>query len=212
MAEIDQSGEAFEHAYFTNSYPQESDKTKCVTTVIKIMTFVVIFVEVAQNVGIANAIIQYTQLVNKVDSVIHTGAMALLISSAAKIISALTAHSYASTRTDRTPEKRISNKTWFRAVSVVGGIFMIFMIHLLNKHAETTVVKLSGNGENSLLGSSDFIIRVTDSIGGLQACIFWTYVLHLVIHFAVNRLNKIETRLPRIVDLHAFNSTPKKDD
>lgn len=56
----DQSSEAFEHAYFTNSYPQESDKTKCVTTVIKIIAFVVIFVEVAQQVGIANAIIQYT--------------------------------------------------------------------------------------------------------------------------------------------------------
>jgi len=138
--------------------------------------------------------------------------MANLISSAAKIISALTAHTYASTRTDRTPEKRVSNKTWFRAVSVLGGFYMIFMIHLLNKHAETTVAKLSGYGENNLLGSPDFIIRVTDSIGGLQACIFWTYVLHLVTHFAVNRLNKIESRIPRIVDLNAFNSTPKKED
>ena len=88
---------------------------------------------------------------------------------------------------------------------------MIFMIHLLNKHNETIVAKLSSNGKNGFLGFSDYIIRVTDSIGGLQACIFWTYVLHLVIHFAVSRLNKIETRIPRIVDLHAFNSTPKKN-
>ena len=54
--ELNQNDEAFEHAYFTNSYPQESSKTKCVTNVIKVMTFIIIFVEVATGVGIAGAL------------------------------------------------------------------------------------------------------------------------------------------------------------
>ena len=68
--------------------------------------------------------------------------MVLLISSVVKIISAVTAHSYASKITERTPEKRLSNKKWFRAVTIVGGLGTLMMIHFLNKHTETTLVRL----------------------------------------------------------------------
>ena len=54
--ELNQNDEAFEHAYFTNSYPEESSKTKGITRVIRITTFLIIFVEVAQGVGFAVAL------------------------------------------------------------------------------------------------------------------------------------------------------------
>ena len=98
------SDEHFENAYFMNSYPQDSPKGKSLITTIKIVSVCCVLYELATNVGIFMAIEQYGGLVTKVDSVIHTGAFGILISSVGKIVSAITARQYASVRTDRTPE------------------------------------------------------------------------------------------------------------
>ena len=124
--------EHFENAYFMNSYPQESTKGQSLITTIKIVSVCCLLYEIATNVGIFMAVAQYSELVAKVDSVIHTGAFGILISSAGKIISAMTARQYASVRTDRTPEKRVNTAKFFRAVSVVSFLVTVLVIHLLN--------------------------------------------------------------------------------
>ena len=130
---------AFEYAYFTNSYPHETPKTKSIQSCIKVLVFVAVFLEVVSTVGIASSVVKFSKIVTKVDGVIHCGALATLVSSGAKIISAVNAHVYATTRTDRTPEKRESTAKFFRAVTFVSGIIMLAVIHMLNKHATITV-------------------------------------------------------------------------
>ena len=175
------------------------------------MTFFVIFVEAVSNFGIVKAVVQYSSIVEKTDDVIHSGAVALLISSLARIVSAVKAHQYSAKRTDRTPEKRIATSKLFWIVTLISGVVMFAAIHLLNEHAEKTV-KMFSQSENSILGSNDFIIRMTDSIADRQSTIFWTFSLHLILHAFTARLNKIERDLPRTVDIHAAKAVPTKSE
>ena len=159
---------AFEHAYFTNSYPHETPKTKSIQTCIKVLVFIAVFIEVGYSVGIVGSMVKFSQIVTKVDGVIHCGALATLISSAAKIISAINAHTYASKRTDRTPESRESTAKFSRVVTFVCGVITIAVIHMLNVHAVSTVDVLRNTfSENDVQGSHDFLTRVTDSVAGV---------------------------------------------
>ena len=141
---------------------------------------------------------------------IHTGAFTLLISSISKVISAMTAKQYAKDRTDRTPEKRVNTAKFFRIVSVVTCMIAVTVNHLLNQHQESTMDSLMKD-QNSLLGSPEMLLKITDSISGLQSTIFFSALLHLILHFLTHSLDVIERNVPRVVDLHAANSIPKKD-
>ena len=65
--------------------------------------------------------------------------------------------------------------------------------------------------ENDLQGSHDFLIKVTDSVADVQLMMFITFCLHLLIHFMTHRLDKVERNMPRVVDIGAANSVPKKE-
>ena len=108
MPEMDPEA-AFEYAYWTNSYPkEETSRTKCIQKCIKVLVIIAVTLEVLSLFGVFLSVVKYSQLVTRVDAMIQFGTLATLVSSAAKIISALNAQSYASKRTDRTPEKRES--------------------------------------------------------------------------------------------------------
>ena len=204
---------AFEQAYFTNSYPQETPKIKSIQTCIKVLVFIAVFIEFGSTLGLVGSMVKYSQLVTKVDGVIHLGTLATIISSAAKIISSIHAHTYASKRTDRTPEKRESTAKFMRLVTIVCGLVMICVIHMLNVHAVKTVDTLRASySENDFQGSHDFLTRITDSVSSVQMTLFTTFVFHLLIHFMTHRLDKVERNMPRVVDLSAANSAPKKDE
>ena len=64
------------------------------------------------------------------------------------------------------------------------------------------------DGQN---GSSDLLIKVTDSVASLQGTVFVSTLLHMLVHFLTHRLDVLERDLPRLVDLSAANSTPKKE-
>ena len=203
---------AFEHAYFTNSYPQETPKAKSIQSCLKVLVFITVLFEVTSMIGIGFSYVKFSQLVSRVDNVIHFGTWATLISSAAKIVSAINAHYYASNRTGRTPEKREQTGKFFRAVTFVSGLLTYFVIHLLNKHAMLTVDTLRTTfSENELQGSHDYMTLLTDSIAGVQLSLFTTFMLHLLIHFMTHRLDKVERGMPRVVDITAAKSYPKKD-
>lgn len=202
----------FEHAYYTNSYPQECSKAKSTISCLKVIIFIAILVEVSTLIGLGVSFSKFQSIVTKADSVIQFGAFATLMSSAAKILSAFNAYNYSSDRLGRTPEKREQTAKFFRAVTFFTGLITYFMIHMLNKHAMSTVEMLRTTySENDLQGSSDFLNRLTDSIAGVQLNIFTTFALHLLIHFMTHRLDKAERSAPRVVDLTAFNSYPSKD-
>ena len=98
---------AFEHAYWTNSYPkEETNKTKSLSKCVRVLVYVAVSLEVLSMFGIFLAVIKFSHIVSRVDSVITFGTLASLVSSSAKIISAVNAHCYVSKRIDRTPEKR----------------------------------------------------------------------------------------------------------
>ena len=143
---------------------------------------------------------------------IAIGAVATLFSSGSKITSALNAYYYAGSRVVRTPEKREQTAKFFRAVTFVTCLVTFGVIHMLNKHAMSTVETLRTSfSENELQGSHDFLTRVTNSIAGVQLNVFTTFLLHSLIHFMTHRLDKVERGVPRTVDLNADNSYPKKD-
>ena len=68
--QVDVYSEAFEKAYFTNSYPQESAKVAKLVTWIKIVAVGAILLEVVIGASISADVYQYSQIVEKVDSVI----------------------------------------------------------------------------------------------------------------------------------------------
>ena len=149
-------------------------------------------------------------MVDRLDGVISIGALVILICSLFKTVSLLTAHDYASKRTERTPEKKVANTKFVRAVTVTSFFLTLTIVHLLNEHATATVDAISKN-ENSLLASPEMLTRITDSVASLQTTLFVNFVLHGLVHFFSHRLNKIEASLPRIIDLQAASSTPKKE-
>ena len=198
-------------AYFTNSYPQDSPKTHSLLTLIKIVCLFTYFVELICSVGLVTAVIRYTAIVQKVDSVIHTGAFSLLVTSMARIFSSHHARDYGRERTDRTPERRIETSKLLKAVTIISLVVGITVIHLLNTHAVTTTTQAI-NESNSLLLSADIQLKIADSVSGLQSSVLLSFILHVFIHCLVHRLNSIEKDVPRIVDLKASGSTPKKEE
>ena len=57
---IDQNSEAFEKAWFTNSYPKESSKVESLASCIRYIAIVAIFIEVACSASLGTAVYQYS--------------------------------------------------------------------------------------------------------------------------------------------------------
>ena len=166
-----------------------------------------VFVEVAVQLNFGAAVFKYSQIVPKVDPTIQIGSFVILISSIAKIVSALTARQYALDRTDRTPEKRVNTAKFFRLVTFVTFVVAVSTIHLLNLHHKSSLYD-----QNSLLNTTpEMLIKAVNSITSVQMTVFFSGILHMILHFFTHRLDVIERTVPRVVDLHAAKSLPKKN-
>ena len=56
----------------------------------------------------ASGLYNYSQIASEMDLIVQVGSVALLVTSIAKLMSAMMAYSYARDRTDRTPENKQS--------------------------------------------------------------------------------------------------------
>ena len=119
---------------------------------------------------------------------------------------------YVTKRTDRTPENREGTAKFLRLITVISLVTALTCIHLLNMHQENTV-DLVMRSSNSLPGSSmeKLLERVYDSVASMQCIFFFSFILHSIVHFLTHRLDVLERSIPRIVDLQAAGSVPKKD-
>ena len=117
--------------------------------------------------------------------------------------------SYASTRTDRTPENKASMSEFLTLVTLVSLAATFVILNMLNQHAQLTVDGLMEiSNQTNGLDTSDMMIRVTDQIADLQSALFTNFAVHCLLHFLTHRLNKNEEDVTRIVDLHAASSKP----
>ena len=134
----------------------------------------------------------------------------MLVSSLTKIVSALHVRTYASERTERTPENRVGTGTFLRLVTFVSVCAAVLVIYLLTEHAKTTVKVMQAQEQNGFF-DSDLLVKVEDAIASVQTSVFVTMVLHCLLHFLTHRLDTVESDLPRIVDLLAQMSKPKAE-
>ena len=135
-AECIELDEKFEHAYFNNSYPSASTRAQRIEKAIKVITVIVLFFETLTSANISTALLQYSQIVTRVDTVVKGGYLAILIPSLVKIVSALHVFTYAKERTDRTPEHRSNTRQFLRVVTTLSIITTGVILALLTLHSE----------------------------------------------------------------------------
>ena len=162
--------------------------------------------------GLGAAIYQYEQIATEVDSAVKGGFLAIVIPSMAKILSAMHIRSYATTRSDRTPENRSGTHQFLRLVTLVcvGSTFLV--LHLLNNHALTTADALAESTvqANGAVFNSALLGKAMDAINNTQFSLVLNLIVHCLLHYLTHSLDKIERDLPQIVDLHAADSKPKE--
>ena len=62
---------AFELAYYTNSYPQQTPKAKSIQSCITVLACIAVFIEVSGSLGMIGSIVKFSQIVTKVDGVVQ---------------------------------------------------------------------------------------------------------------------------------------------
>ena len=108
--DVHENDEAFELAYFTNSYPKESRKVNSLVKVIKVVAGIAIAFELLNCLSIALSAYTYSELVTQLDPTIQLGGLGLTASSLLKVLSCVQQICYADDRVSRTPENRLGNK------------------------------------------------------------------------------------------------------
>ena len=200
----------FELAYFTNSYPQDSDTTKTIIKVIKIVTIISILCEACFAGNLATGLIQYSEIATKMDIVLQVGSVAYFISAVGRIISAIQAHNYVKQRTDRTPENKINLSKFFWIVTIGSTLVTVTCLHLIEKHRTESAAyaSLKGMRNNHASGISEVSVfdKMEEFVEDTKSKLVILTVFHLITHYLLHRLNKKESQLPRIVDLKAFRS------
>ena len=79
---------------------------------------------------------------DKIDTVIQGGLLAILLPAGARITSALHMRSYATSRTDRTPENKAGMSQFLSLVTLACFASTFLVLNALNQHAQLTVSNL----------------------------------------------------------------------
>ena len=93
------------------------------------------------------------------DTVLQTGSVAFIINAVVKIVSMIQAHSYASKRTDRTPENRLNLTKFTWMVTIASTTVTLISLYILEKHRVTSesYTALKGmHNTNNLFGETIF--------------------------------------------------------
>ena len=133
------SEDEIEHAYYTNSYPQENLAVNKLALVVKIIAVLACIYEACVSTNVVYSIVQYRQVVGEIDSAIKTSAFSVLVSSIGKIISACYAHNYVSKRSERTPENKINLSKLFWTVTFASSLVTLVILSCLDDHQEKSI-------------------------------------------------------------------------